>query len=173
MRMDRSEGRTAADLLRDASEKTLADLIFQYGEERHSRRIARAIVNERAHRSITSTGQLATLIRRAVPRRGRQRIDPSTRTFQALRIWVNSELEGLDQFLRTVCYRLRAGARLAVITFHSLEDRIAKTVLREIDRDGKVALQVLTKHPLRPSSEEVTQNPRARSAKLRAAERLA
>ena len=173
MRMDRSVGPTAADVLRDVSEGTLADLIFQYGEDRYARRIARAIVEARTRQPLTSTGQLAALVRRAVPRRGYQRIDPATRTFQALRIWVNQELEGLDQFLRTVCHRLRAGARLAVITFHSLEDRIVKTVLRELERGGEVALRVLTKRPLRPKPEEITRNPRARSAKLRAAERLA
>ena len=173
MRMDRSVGPTAADVLRDVSEGTLADLIFQYGEDRYARRIARAIVEARTRQPLTSTGQLAALVRRAVPRRGYQRIDPATRTFQALRIWVNQELEGLDQFLRTVCHRLRVGARLAVITFHSLEDRIVKTVLRELERGGEVALRVLTKRPLRPKPEEITRNPRARSAKLRAAERLA
>ena len=173
MRMDRSTGVTAADVVRDASEQTLADLIYQYGEERFSRRIARAIVHTRGREPIRSTGQLATLVRRVVPRRGRQRIDPATRTFQALRIWVNRELEGIDQCLRAVCRRLETGARLAVITFHSLEDRIVKTVLRELERGGEVALQVLTKRPLRPGPEEVTRNPRARSAKLRAAERLA
>ena len=173
MRMDRSTGVTAADVVRDASEQTLADLIYQYGEERFSRRIARAIVDTRGREPIRSTGQLATLVRRVVPRRGRQRIDPATRTFQALRIWVNRELEGIDQCLRAVCRRLETGARLVVITFHSLEDRIVKTVLRELERGGEVALQVLTKRPLRPGPEEVTRNPRARSAKLRAAERLA
>ena len=173
MRMDRSTGVTAADVVGDASEQTLADLIYQYGEERFSRRIARAIVDTRGREPITSTGQLATLVRRVVPRRGRQRIDPATRTFQALRIWVNRELEGIDQCIRAVCRRLETGARLAVITFHSLEDRIVKTVLRELERGGEVALQVLTKRPLRPGPEEVTRNPRARSAKLRAAERLA
>ena len=173
MRMDRSTGVTAADVVRDASEQTLADLIYQYGEERFSRRIARAIVDTRGRDPITSTWQLATLVRRVVPRRGRQRIDPATRTFQALRIWVNRELEGIEKCLRAVCRRLETGARLAVITFHSLEDRIVKTVLRELERGGEVALQVLTKRPLRPGLEEVTRNPRARSAKLRAAERLA
>ena len=173
MRMDRSTEPTAADVLRDVSEGTLADLIFEYGEDRYARRIARAIVEARMHQPLTSTGQLATLVRRAVPRHGRQRIDPATRTFQALRIWVNRELEGLDQFLRTVCHRLRAGARLAVITFHSLEDRIVKTVFRELERGEDVALRVLTKRPLRPKPAEITRNPRARSAKLRAAERLA
>ncbi len=173
MRMDRSTGLTAADVLRDASEQQLADGIFEYGEERHARRIARAIVAARRHRPLTSTGELAALVRRAAPRRRGQRIDPATRTFQALRIWVNRELEGLGEFLRAVCRRLRAGARLAVISFHSLEDRIVKHVLRELAHGPEGAVRVLTKRPLRPGREEVTLNPRARSAKLRAAERLA
>ena len=173
MRMDRSTGMTAADVIRDASERVLADLIYRYGEERFSRRIARTIVNARVREPITSTGQLASLVRRVVPRHGRRRIDPATRTFQALRIWVNQELEGLDQFLRTLCGRLATGARVAVITFHSLEDRVVKTVLRELERGGEIALRVLTKRPMRPEAEEVARNPRARSAKLRAAERLA
>ena len=160
-------------MLQEASEQTIADRIFEYGEERHARRIARAIVAFRDREPIATTGQLATLVRCAVPRRGWQRIDPATRTFQAMRIWVNQELEGLDQFLRALCRRLRAGARMAVITFHSLEDRIVKRTLRELERGQDVALRVLTKRPLRPGVEEVSRNPRARSAKLRAAERLA
>lgn len=172
MRMDRSAGATAAELLREASERTIADRIFEYGEERHARRIARAIVETRGHEPVASTGQLAALVRRAAPRRRGQRIDAATRTFQALRIWVNGELEGLGRFLHTACTRLRAGARLAVITFHSLEDRIVKWGLRELESAGDVAVRVLTKRPLRPGAEEIGRNPRARSAKLRAAERL-
>ncbi len=173
MRMDRSVGATAADVLRDASETTLADIIYKYGEDRHARRIARALVASRQREPVTSTGQLATLVRRAVPRRGRPRIDPATRTFQALRIWVNRELDGLDDFLAVLCRRLRAGARLAVLTFHSLEDRIVKHGLRGMERHGPTAVRVLTKRPMRPTDYEVARNPRARSAKLRAAERLA
>lgn len=172
MRMDRSAGATAAELLREASERTIADRIFEYGEERHARRIARAIVETRSHEPVVSTGQLAGLVRRAAPRRRGQRIDAATRTFQALRIWVNDELEGLGRFLHAACTRLRAGARLAVITFHSLEDRIVKWGLRELERAGEVAVRVVTKRPLRPGTEEIGRNPRARSAKLRAAERL-
>ena len=172
MRMDRSAGTTAAELLRDASERTLADRIFEYGEERYARRIARAIVEARAHGPVASTAQLAALVRRAAPRGRGQRVDAATRTFQALRIWVNEELEGLGRFLHAACARLRAGARLAVITFHSLEDRIVKWGLRELERTGDVAVRVMTKRPLRPGPEEVRRNPRARSAKLRAAERL-
>jgi len=172
MRMDRSGGETAADLVARSSERELADAIFQYGEERFSRRIARALVYERSETPIVTTGRLATIVRRAIPRRGFTRIDPATRTFQALRIWVNRELEGLDRFLEAAVDRLRIGARLAVITFHSLEDRIVKHTLRAIDqRSGTV--KVLTKKPLIPTDDEVQRNPRARSAKLRAAERVA
>jgi 16S rRNA (cytosine1402-N4)-methyltransferase len=172
MRMDRSQGSTAAELIARVDEGALADVIFQYGEERYSRRIARAIVTARQLDPIQSTGTLAQIVRRAIPRRGYQRIDPATRTFQALRIWVNRELEGLERFLREAASRLLAGARLAVISFHSLEDRIVKHAFRALDR-GEAAFKVLTKRPIDPSEAELTRNPRARSAKLRAIERLA
>jgi 16S rRNA (cytosine1402-N4)-methyltransferase len=172
MRMDRSQGPTLADLLVDVQEEDLANVIFQFGEERHSRRIARAIVRRRGSERLESTGQLADLVRRAVPTRGYQRIDPATRTFQALRIWVNRELEGLDAFLTDTSHRLLAGARFAVITFHSLEDRIVKHTFRAIAAAGD-AWQVLTRKPVTAGDEEVARNPRARSAKLRAIERLA
>src|SRR6185312_4235117 len=123
---DRSGGDTAADLVARSTERDLADAIFQFGEERLSRRIARAIVEARHEGPIDTTGRLATIVRRALPRRGYMRIDPATRTFQALRIWVNRELDGLDRFVETAVRRLRAGARLVVISFHSLEDRIVK-----------------------------------------------
>ena len=172
MRMDRSQGPTVADLLRDVDERDLADIIFRFGEERFSRRIARAIVEARRGDPVTTTGRLAQIVRRAVPHRGYQRIDPATRTFQALRIWVNRELEGIDAFLEDASRRLRGGARLAVITFHSLEDRIVKHTFRAIER-AEAALRVLTKRPLVPGEAELSRNPRARSAKLRAIERLA
>lgn len=172
MRMDRSAGLTVAEVLQEISETTLADIIFRYGEDRYARRIARAIIDSRRRHPITSTGQLAAVVRSAVPRRGWERIDPATRTFQALRIWVNQELEGLDTFLVALARRLHAGARLAVITFHSLEDRIVKYALRGLDRRSEAGIRVLTKRPLRPGTDEVTRNPRARSAKLRVAERL-
>ncbi len=172
MRMDRSQGPTLADLLVDVHEEDLANVIFQFGEERHSRRIARAIVRRRESGRIASTGELSALVRRAVPTRGYQRIDPATRTFQALRIWVNKELEGLDTFLTNTSRRLIAGARLAVISFHSLEDRIVKHTFRAIAAAGE-AWQVLTRKPVLAGDEEVARNPRARSAKLRAIERLA
>ena len=172
MRMDQTAGPTAADLLAAVDEEELANVIFQFGEERFSRRIARGVVEARRIAPVETTGQLAQIVRRAVPRRGYQRIDPSTRTFQALRIWVNRELDGLDAFLVAASQRLRAGARLAVISFHSLEDRIVKHTFRALAAGGE-ALRVLTRRPLIPGAEEVARNPRARSAKLRAIERLA
>ncbi len=171
MRMDRSAGDTAADIVARASEKELADAIFQYGEERFSRRIARAIVDARTTGAIETTGRLAAIVRRAIPARGYSRIDPATRTFQALRIWVNRELDGLDAFFAALARRLRAGARLVVISFHSLEDRIAKHAFRALARDG--VAQVLTRKPVMAGEDELQQNPRARSAKLRALERVA
>ena len=172
MRMDRSEGDTAADLVARATEHELADAIFMYGEERFSRRVARAIVEARALSPVDTTGRLAAIVRRAIPRRGPMRIDPATRTFQALRIWVNRELEGLDRFVEVAARRLRDAARLVVITFHSLEDRVVKHTLRALDRGGEARLRVLTKKPVSPGDAEIASNPRARSAKLRAAERV-
>ncbi len=171
MRMDRSTGDTAADLVARASERELADTIFQYGEERFSRRIARLLVEARDEAPIATTGRLATLVRRAVPVRGYSRIDPATRTFQALRIWVNRELDGLDAFVIALARRLRAGARLVVISFHSLEDRIVKHTFRGLQRDGLGT--VLTKRPLVAGDDELQRNPRARSAKLRVIEGVA
>ena len=173
MRMDRSQGETAADLVARASEEDLANAIFQFGEERFSRRIARAIVAVRRQAPIATTGALAEIVRRNVPRRGAMRIDPATRTFQALRIWVNRELEGLDRFLEDAIGRLQAGGRLAVITFHSLEDRIVKHTFRALAQREGAVVRVLTKKPIVPDEDEVRRNPRARSAKLRAAERIA
>jgi 16S rRNA (cytosine1402-N4)-methyltransferase len=172
MRMDRSAGGTAADLVARATERELADAIYAYGEERFSRRIARAIVEARGEAPVATTGRLASIVRRAVPRRGSMRIDPATRTFQALRIWVNRELDELDAFLRLAVQRLRLSARLVVITFHSLEDRIVKHTLRALDRGGDGGIRVLTKKPIVPGDDEIARNPRARSAKLRAAERI-
>jgi 16S rRNA (cytosine1402-N4)-methyltransferase len=172
MRMDRSTGDTAANLIARAGEEELANAIFEYGEERFSRRIARALVGARREAPVDTTGKLASIVRRAIPRRGFARIDPATRTFQALRIWVNRELDGLDRFLAAAARRLRATARLAVIAFHSLEDRIVKHTFRALQESGEVGIKVLTKKPIVPGDEEVHRNPRARSAKLRAAERV-
>jgi 16S rRNA (cytosine1402-N4)-methyltransferase len=170
MRMDRSAGPTAATLVAGAEEKELADVIFRFGEERHSRRVARAIVSARRERPIETTGRLAEIVRRAVPHRGYQRIDPATRTFQALRIWVNRELEGLDRFVGDAAGALAAGGRLAIVSFHSLEDRVVKHTLRDLEREAVVRL--LTRKPVVPAAAEAERNPRARSAKLRAAERV-
>ena len=172
MRMDQTSGTSAAEWLRTVDEEELANVIFRYGEERYSRRIARAIVSARASEPVATTGQLAAIVRRAIPHRGYQRIDPATRTFQALRIWVNRELEDLDVFLVGAARRLLHGARLAVITFHSLEDRIVKHTFRAIEK-AEQAMRILTKRPLVPADAEVARNPRARSAKLRAIERVA
>ena len=166
MRMDTTRGETAAEMLAQVEEDDLADVIYQFGEERHSRRIARALVRAREERPLLTTGQVADVVRRASRTKGYQRIDPATRTFQALRIWVNRELEGLDRFLETACERLAPAGRLAVITFHSLEDRIVKHTFRRIE-----SVRVLTKRPIVADDEEVARNPRARSAKLRAVER--
>ena len=169
MRMDTTAGPTAADVLRDVDERTLADLIYEFGEERHSRRIARAIVAAREHAPIETTGRLADIVRRAIPRKGYMRIDAATRTFQAVRIWVNRELEGLDAFLGEAAHRLALNGRLVVITFHSLEDRIAKHTLRALQAEA-FGLRIRTKRPVVPGETEIERNPRARSAKLRAAE---
>jgi 16S rRNA (cytosine1402-N4)-methyltransferase len=169
MRMDRSSGRTAAAMVAAADERTLADVIYEFGEERHSRRVARAIVAARAESPIATTGRLADIVRRAIPRKGYTRIDPATRTFQAIRIWVNRELDGLDAFLGQAADRLTGGGRLVVITFHSLEDRIVKHTFRALQADGRLTIR--TRRPTVPSEAEVERNPRARSAKLRAAER--
>ena len=175
MRMDKTDGETAAEIVARASEADLADAIYAYGEERFSRRIARSIVAARLEEPIATTGRLAAIVRRAVPRRGYTRIDPATRTFQALRIWVNHELDGLDRFIEMAVRRLRAGARLVVISFHSLEDRVVKHTLRALQqrRAPGSTVTVLTKKPVVAGDAELETNPRARSAKLRAAERVA
>ena len=171
MRMDRSSGETAADWIAAAPEAELADVIYQFGEERHARRVARAIVAARSREPIASTGQLAQVVRRAIPVRGYQRIDPATRTFQAIRIRVNRELEGLDRFIHTAVEHLRAAGRLAVIAFHSLEDRRVKLACRALAAKPAPKFRRLTFKAQRPSDDEVARNPRARSARLRAMER--
>jgi 16S rRNA (cytosine1402-N4)-methyltransferase len=171
MRMDTRSGETAEQVVNQEDEKVLADLIYEFGEERRSRRIARAIVRARP---ITTTAQLARVISAASPtmksERGRHTIHPATRTFQAIRIRVNRELEEIEALLRTAPQLLKRGGRLVVISFHSLEDRIAKDALREGARQQ--IWEVLTKKPVTASDEEMQSNPRARSAKLRAAIRL-
>jgi 16S rRNA (cytosine1402-N4)-methyltransferase len=169
MRMDTSQGSTAADLISRASERDLADVIYTYGEERRSRAVARAIVAARHTAPIRTTAQLAGIVRRVVGRSGR--IDPATRTFQAIRVWVNEELTGLDVFLRAICARLRAGARFAVVTFHSLEDRPVKHTFRALVKEHE-SLRLWTKKSIVPGEDERRSNPRARSARLRAIERV-
>ena len=167
LRFDTTRGEPASRLINRLGAKHLADLIYAYGEERHSRRIARNIVAQRRKRPVETAAELAELVRRSIPRtRGRQQIDPATRTFQALRIAVNEELKSLEIALRRLPECLVRGGCLVVISFHSLEDRRVKEAFRDDDR-----YQVLTKKPVRPSAEEVARNPRARSAKLRAARR--
>ena len=171
MRMDRNEGTTAADVVARLSEQELADLIFRFGEERWSRRIARAIVQARQEEPIRSTTALANVVSRAIPRRHWPRhIHPATRTFQALRIVVNDELGRLDRALAQAVDLLHPAGRVVVISFHSLEDRVVKQEWRNMAAAGTV--RILTKRPMRPGEAETTANPRARSAKLRAVERL-
>jgi 16S rRNA (cytosine1402-N4)-methyltransferase len=167
MRLDAERGETAADLLRRLSERDLADLIYRYGEERFSRRIARRIVEARQREPLETTEQLAELVRRCMPRaRGRSGLDPATRTFLALRIAVNDELGALERLLAALPACLRPGGRAVVISFHSLEDRRVKQAFRD-----KAVWDVLTKKPVQAGDDEVRANPRARSAKLRAAQR--
>lgn len=173
MRMDQSTGNDAATWLATCPEGELADVLTRFGEERFARRIARALVWHRETRPIVTTGQLAGVVRRAMPRGRRQRIDPATRTFQAIRIAVNRELDGLDAFVHAALARLQIGGRLAIIAFHSLEDRIVKHAFRGAVQDSDGAIRLVTKKPLTPDAEEQDRNPRSRSAKLRVAERAA
>ena len=168
MRMDRSAGPTAADLVNRMRERDLADLLYEYGEEPASRRIARAIVFARERQRITTTTELADIVRRAAPRARRPGLHPATRTFQALRIRTNRELEGLGEAFERAAFSLKPGGRLAVIAFHSLEDRAAKEAFRSLAARG---FRLLTKKPVRPTEAEVRTNPRARSARLRAVTR--
>lgn len=173
MRMDRHGcERSAAELLARISERDLARLLQEYGEERWARRIASRIVQERQTRPLTSTAQLARLVAAAVPRRAwPRRIHVATRTFQALRIAVNNELARLRRGLQDAVALLAAGGRIGVISFHSLEDRIVKETLRGWARSDPPRVRLLTKRPICPTEPEIEANPRARSAKLRAAER--
>ena len=172
MRMDQSTSRTAADLVRELPEGELADMIYQFGEERYSRRIARVIVSERARQPVETTAHMVALILRAVPSAYRHgRIHCATRTFQALRIAVNQELDVLEPSLRAAVDILSPNGRLCAISFHSLEDRIVKKTFRALSQEPDALFNTLTKKPLVASLEECRSNPRARSAKLRAGER--
>ena len=167
LRFDTESGQPAWRLLERLDATELANLIYRYGEERHSRRIARKLIEEREKQPLRTAAQVAAIVRRSVPRsRDAERIDPATRTFQALRIAVNDELRTLEVALQKFPACLKPGGRVAVISFHSLEDRIVKEQFRSNDQ-----YEVLTRKPLRPSDEEIARNPRSRSAKLRVARR--
>ena len=163
MRMDRSTGETAADIVNFTPEKELADLIYKYGEERRSRHIARAILRARP---IRTTLHLADVIRSAAPRMGK--IHPATLTFQALRIVVNGELDEIESLLAAVPALMRTGGRVAMISFHSLEDRLLKRQFQQWGREGRV--KILTKHVVKPTAAEINSNAASRSAKLRLVE---
>ncbi len=185
MRIDRSQPATAADLVNTLPEDRLAVILKEYGEERAAGRIARAIARARARAPIETTLRLAEIVAAAAPARGPSRIHPATRTFQALRIATNRELEGLDRLLEEAAARLEPGGRIAVISFHSLEDRIVKRTLRGMTRRcvcprdlpvcacGRPGIaRLVTARAVLPSAGEMRGNPRSRSARLRAAERL-
>jgi 16S rRNA (cytosine1402-N4)-methyltransferase len=185
MRMDRSQRQTAADLVNYLREEELAEIIREFGEERHARRIAAAIVNARMKKRIARCSELAQIVALAAPSRTRDGIHPATRTFQAIRIAVNEELEGLEGFFTDVLPFMRTGGRFVVISFHSLEDRIVKQTFKKLagqcvcGRSGelcicprKTLVSIVTPRPVRPGSDELKANPRARSARLRVAERI-
>ena len=186
MRMDPEHGPTAADLLQQLPEAEIARIIFEFGEERHSRRIARRIVERRERgEPVTTTAELAELVRAAAGGGKRQQIHPATRTFQALRIAVNNELDGLAEFIETAVDLLTQDARFVAISFHSLEDRIVKRELRRLSGHcecpprlpvcscgARKVIEILTRRPVTPGDREVDENPRARSAKLRAVRKL-
>lgn len=176
MRMNRSEGPTLAELLEAVDETTLANVIYEFGEERKSRRVARAIVEARDRGELVGTAALASVVRRAAGGGTWQRLDPATRTFQALRIWTNRELEGLEAFLESAARLVTVGGRVVVIAFHSLEDRVVKHTFRRLgagDETQEATMRVVTRRPVVPSAEEAEANPRARSARLRVLERVA
>ncbi len=171
MRMNQRMDETAADLVNTLSSERLEFILSHYGEERWAKRIAGAIVQEREREPIRTTQALRKIVHRAIPRRFHsRRIDPATRTFQALRIRVNDELGNLERILKTGWKILKGGGRMCVLSFHSLEDRLVKETFRVLEKQGEVIL--LTKKPVTPSEEERKRNPRSRSAKLRCAEKI-
>jgi 16S rRNA (cytosine1402-N4)-methyltransferase len=169
MRLDPTRGEPASAMLRRLSERDLADIFWRYGEERFSRRVARKVVETRKDAPIATTGQLAELVRRCVPRSKGHAIDPATRVFQALRIAVNDELGALERFLQVVFDCVKPGGKVAIISFHSLEDRMVKQAFRK----SAESVKELTRKPVAASEEEIRNNPRARSAKLRVALKIA
>jgi 16S rRNA (cytosine1402-N4)-methyltransferase len=179
-------GPTAADIVNTAEPEELMRILWDYGEERHARSIVRAIIKQRRQRPLQTTTELGQLVLEVLGHRGKEKIHPATRTFQALRIAVNDELGQLRDFVEPAVRCLQPGGRLAVISFHSLEDRIVKHTLRSFEGrcscppglpqcvcNPRRMVQVLTRRPVRPEADEVASNPRARSARLRAVERLA
>jgi 16S rRNA (cytosine1402-N4)-methyltransferase len=171
MRMDQRIERTASDLVNHLSPQELEKILFDYGEERWAKRIARAIVQERERSPIETTQMLRKIVLRAIPKRfHHRRIDPATKTFQALRITVNEELENLKRILETGWKSVKKGGRICIISFHSLEDRLVKEAFRAQER--KRLIRIVTKRPVVPSEEERERNPRSRSAKFRCAERV-
>ena len=171
MRMDRTSFISAYDLVNNLNQEEISTLLWNFGQERWHNRIAKYLVKERERAPIATTAQLADLVSRAMPyKHGYHRIHPATRTFQALRIAVNRELEALDEALSKAIGLLDPGARICAISFHSLEDRIVKLSFRKFSAQSK--LRLITKKPQRPLFEEVKENPRSRSARLRAAERI-
>ncbi len=171
MRMDQRINRTAADLINDLSSEELEYTLSRFGEERWTKRIARAIVQERERDPIRTTQTLRKIVHAAIPRRYHsRRIDPATRTFQAFRIRLNEELDNLGKILESGWKVLKRGGRVCIISFHSLEDRMVKEAFRRREKQGD--LRILTKKPVVPSEEEQRKNPRSRSAKLRCAERM-
>jgi 16S rRNA (cytosine1402-N4)-methyltransferase len=172
MRFDERLKNTAADIVNKTDEKSLADLIYKFGEDRASRRIARFIVRERKSQPITTTVQLAKIVSRALGKsgRGRRRIHPATRTFQAFRIAVNDELENLKKLLASASGLLNKNGYVAVISFHSLEDRLVKNNFKQNEKDG--IYRIVTKKPIVPTRQEIAENRRARSAKLRIAQKV-
>jgi len=172
MRIDKRLKTTAADIVNNADERSLANLIYRFGQDRASRRIARYIVRQRRIQPVTTTGELAAIVSRALRRPGQKRkprIHPATRTFQALRIAVNNELDNLEKLLVSAPDLLKTKGRIAVISFHSLEDRLVKNNFGQNENQG--IYRIITKKPIVPTQKEIRANPRARSAKLRIAER--
>jgi 16S rRNA (cytosine1402-N4)-methyltransferase len=173
MRMDRRSPVTAASLVNSLPERQLSQILFEYGEERWANRIARSIAESRRREPITTTGRLVDLVRRAIPRPAQgRRLHPATKTFQALRIAVNQELEPLAGTLSDAAALLNPGGRLCVIAFHSLEDRIVKNTFKALSRAESAQARIMTKKPIVPGREEIRMNPRSRSAKLRVLERV-
>jgi 16S rRNA (cytosine1402-N4)-methyltransferase len=171
MRMDQSSTLTAYDVVNKYKEEKLSEIIEEFGQERFHNRVARFIREAREHKAIETTGELAGIVKRAVGYKYRNlKIDPATRTFQAIRICVNDELGALEEALKSAIFWLKPGGRIVVISFHSLEDRIVKNMFKGYSKLG--VLKIITKKPLIPEREEVINNPRSRSAKLRVAERL-